>query len=75
MDNLLNKKVKIREGLIVDKFYGGLRFHNGMKQYEGKIATVICTPHYCDHAYNLKLEDGTCDGYDYTKEMLEEVNI
>ncbi|MFL8710944.1 hypothetical protein Q3304_09260 [Clostridioides sp. GD02377] len=67
MKNLLHKKVKIKENLLVDEFYGGLRFHNGMNKFKGKVTVVSHIPHYCVYAYNLN----DCEGYDFTEEMLE----
>ncbi|MEK4360828.1 hypothetical protein NYE48_27865 [Paenibacillus sp. FSL M7-1455] len=61
-------KVKVRKDLKVDEFYGGLRFHNGMSKYRGKIATVQGKPHYNNNAYGIDID---LEGYDWTSTMFE----
>lgn len=60
-------KVIIRKDLIVDNFYGGLRFHNGMSRYKGKETEILCNPHYNKNAYRISGDEG----YDWSKEMFE----
>lgn len=64
-------KVKIKESLVVDDFYNGLRFHNGMGKYKGKIAVVIGNPHYNENAYQIDIDT---EGYDWSSGMFEIVS-
>jgi hypothetical protein len=62
------KKVKVKEDLVVDQFYGGKRFHNGMSKYLGKETTVAEKTHYGNNTYHIWVD---LEGYDWTPEMLE----
>ena len=62
------QKVKVKNDLMVDNFYGGGRFHNGMSKYKGKIGEVYGTKHYDETKYAISVE---CEGYDWTEAMLE----
>lgn len=71
MANLdVNSQVTVRKDLIVDNFYGGLRFHNGMAKHKGKTTKIIGRPHYNKNLYAIEIDT---EGYDWSKEMLEEV--
>lgn len=64
----IGQKVRVKKNLIVDNFYGGGRFHNGMSKYKGKIGKVGEARHYDNSKYGVSVE---CEGYDWTEEMLE----
>ena len=62
----LGDKVKIREGLDIDKIYGGWDCSEDMIQYGGKIATIVkCY----DDSYHIDVDD---ECYDWTDEMFED---
>lgn len=63
----IGKKVRVKDNLIVDKFYGGLRFHNGMSLFKGKTFTVRGVPWYDSEGFYLE----NTDGYVFSKEMFE----
>ena len=62
------QKVKVKTNLVVDKFYGGGMFHDGMHRYKGKIGEVYGPRHYDETKYAISVE---CEGYDWTEAMLE----
>ena len=64
----VGQKVRVKKNLVVDKFYGGGRFHNGMSKYKGKVGTVRGVRHYDKSKYSIDVE---CEGYDWTEDMLE----
>lgn len=66
----IGTEIKIRKDLVVDKFYGGLRFHNGMAKYKGKSSKIDGKPHYDNRAYSIEID---IEGYDWSKAMFEEV--
>jgi len=62
------QKIRVKNDLVVDNFYGGGRFHNGMSKYKGLIGEVYGSMHYDKTKYAISVE---CEGYDWTEEMLE----
>lgn len=65
-------KVKVRKDLVVDQFYGGFRFHNGMKWHLGKEAIIKGKSHYNENIYHISID---LEGYDWTPEMLEVIGV
>lgn len=66
MDN--GTKVRVRKDLVVDQFYGGKRFHNGMKFHLGKEAIIKGKAHYDENLFHISID---LEGYDWTVDMLE----
>ena len=66
----IGTKIKIRKDLVVDNFYDGLRFHNGMAKYKGETSIIVGIPHYSNIAYAIEIDP---EGYDWSKEMFESV--
>ena len=66
----IGEKIKVKNSLVVDNFYGGGRFHNGMAKYKGMAGKVCGTKHYDKKYYAISVE---CEGYDWTEEMLERI--
>ena len=64
----VGQKVMVKNDLVVDKFYGGGRFHAGMAKYKGMKGEVLGVKHYDKTKYGISVE---CEGYDWTAEMLE----
>lgn len=64
-------KVRVKEDLVVDEFYGGFRFHNGMAKYAGKDATIAAMPHYNKTAYKIDID---FEGYDWSVGMFDVVS-
>ena len=67
----IGTKVKIRKDLSVDEKYNGLRFHNGMNEHSGKVATIIGKPHYNENAYKINIDTAS---YDWSKTMFQVVS-
>jgi len=63
-------KVRVRKDLVVDHFYGGKRFHNGMAKHLGKETTIASKTRHGDNTYHIWVD---IEGYDWTDTMLEEV--
>lgn len=64
----MGQKIRVKKNLVVDNFYGGGRFHNGMNRYKGKVGIVLAQKHYDTTKYGISVE---CEGYDWTEDMLE----
>ena len=64
----VGNKVRVRENLVVDKFYGDYEFINEMNCYKGKetIISEICF----DDCYKLDMTNN----YNWTDEMLESID-
>ncbi len=61
-------KVKIKESLVVDNFYNGVRFHSGMSQHIGKTTIIADVSHYNKNVFKVGID---LEGYDWTAGMLE----
>lgn len=64
-------KVKIKENLVVDEFYNGVRFHSGMSKHIGKTTTIADIPHYNKSVFKVDID---LEGYDWTAGMFEVVS-
>lgn len=53
------QKIRVKDSLIVDNFYGSGRFHNGMAKYKGMTGEVLVTKHYDKTKYGIGVE---CEG-------------
>lgn len=67
----IGEKVKIREDLIVNKWYGRDAFASDMAEYKGKIAKIVRV-NEINKCYDLDIDEGF---YFWTDEMFEEVEI
>ncbi len=63
-------KVRVKKDLVVDQFYGGNRFHNGMSKHVGKETTIASKTNQGDNIYHIWID---IEGYNWTDEMLEEI--
>ena len=67
----IGDRVKIREDLIVNEYYGKIDFIKDMKKYLGE-ESVICAIDYKNgREFGYLLKD--CDLYTWTDEMLEPI--
>lgn len=58
-------KVRVREGLVADEFYGDVHFADFMVEMSGKILTIRVVDEYC-----YKVAENQCD---WSDEMLESI--
>lgn len=58
-------KVRVREGLVADEFYGDVHFADFMVEMSGKILTIRGVDEYC-----YKVAENQ---YDWSDEMLEPI--
>ncbi len=71
MKHKIGDKVKIKDDLIVDKYYGVCKFNEKMKQFRGKLATITCIDDYGE--YKLNIDNGAWVWHDEMLEPIEEV--
>lgn len=64
------QKVRVRDDLVVDSFYDGLRFHAGMSRHKGKTATIQGTSPHSKKTYGIDID---LEGYEWSEIMLVEV--
>jgi hypothetical protein len=64
----IGQKVRVKANLIVDNFYGGKRFHNGMSRCLGKDGAIMGSPWYDSAVYGISQDK---EGYDWTEAMLD----
>ena len=69
MKHKVGDKVKIREDLVENEWYGCEYFSSDMKNFLGKVCTVSDV---CKNAYILKEDEQTWQWY-WTDEMFEEI--
>lgn len=64
----IGDKVKVRKGLVADKYYDGVRCDSSMAKMDGKVLTID----YVERGYYYRVKERA---FYWTDEMLESVSI